>query len=311
MANYVLIKAWQFFRDRTLLRSVRKFPGIYDFWQRKDRPSSVGFDLSDARFVHIGDHLFFEPIVRQARQHGFGVKVAPTGVMQEYFIDAGYAVVSTQEVLAQDLRIAPTWMYETFNPQERTRRFIYMNPGDHGMTLPVTNHLTKELMKLMNIEFNEHVADCRPHKIVSEYALPGGISDPVLIYNDSVDSGEFRLGKGHFDKLLGMAEIKCREGYTLIRVGTNEEKILNPKRLPFAHIDLRGKTSVLDLFRLLNSPAVMGSISFDTAIAHVALLYEKPVWICMRRFSRSHREHVMKCVFPSYISKNPISICYL
>jgi len=186
-----------------------------------------------------------------------------------------------------------------------------MNPADHGMTLPVTNHLTKYLMKLLNMEFNEHSADCRPHKVASEYALRGGIADPVLIYNDSVDSGEFRLSKGRFNKLLRMAEIKCREGYTIIRVGTNKEKILNPKKLPFTHVDLRGQTSVLDLFRLLNSPAVTGSISFDTAIAHVALLYQKPVWICMRRFSRSHRDHVMRCVFPSYISERPMSICYL
>jgi len=311
MNRYLLLKAIQLLREHTVLRSKRAFPGVYDFRQTTASPHSLGFDFSDSRFVHVGDQLFFEPILRQLRVHGFTVKVIPTVAMREYFVDAGYSVVSVPEMLAQDLRVAPIWMYDSIDRQERTRRFVYINSADHGMILPVTNHLTKYLMRLLNVEFDERAADCRPHKITGESALINGITGPILIYNDSVDSGGFRLSKMHYGKLLEIAEGKQREGYTLVRVGTNPERAQNPKGLPFPHIDLRGETSVLDLFRLLGSANTVGSISFDTVIAHLALLYEKPAWICMRIFSKSHAEHVRRFVWPSYLSEHPVSIHYL
>ena len=309
--HYFFVKIGQALRTGTILRAARRYPGVYDFWRRKEIPASAGVDLSDSRFVHVGDHIFFEPLIRQLRSQGLAVKVAPTIAMREYFSDAGHAVVDAQQILTQELRIAPIWLYDSIPSRERRRRFIYLDPADHGISLPVTNHLTTYLMTTAGLQFSPDSVNCVPHKVFQESPMVNGIPGPILIYNDSVDSGDFRLRTIHFEKLLGQAELKHREGHTIVRVGTSEERDKHPGSLPFPHKDLRGKTSVMDLFRLMNSRAVRGSISFDTAIAHLALLYEKPAWICMRSFSTAHARYVKRCIFPSYVGDHQASISYL
>ena len=74
---------------------------------------------------------------------------------------------------------------------------------------------------------------------------------------------------------------------------------------------MRGKTSVLDLFSICSKDNIHGTISFDTAIAHIGLLYNKEVNIKMRIFSNSHSKFVKSNIFPSYKSINKLNINYI
>ena len=131
------------------------------------------------------------------------------------------------------------------------------------------------------------------------------------MFNEYVDSGFMRVNRKMIDELISCANKKVKKGYEIIRIGTNKNKENLNIQLPFTSIDLRGKTSVLDLFLLYSKSNIRGSISFDTAIAHIGNIYDKEVFIKMRNFSRKHSHFVKENIFPFYETKEKLKINYL
>ena len=71
-----------------------------------------------------------------------------------------------------------------------------------------------------------------------------------------------------------------------------------------------GKTNILELFELFNNSNVYGSISFDTAIAHICLLYNKEAIIKLRKNFKKNNIFIKKNILPSYKRKK-INITYV
>lgn len=72
-------------------------------------PRSIGLHTSNARDVHLGDHVFLEPVMRACRRRG-GRCRGPGAAMLVYFRHAGYTVVSPDDLLRQELRITSVFM---------------------------------------------------------------------------------------------------------------------------------------------------------------------------------------------------------
>jgi hypothetical protein len=306
--KYLLSKIWKSILIKIVARNNRLFPGIYGYYNGVEI-KSVGFDLSDEKYIHIGDQLFFEPILRHMTNAGLDIKIAPTNSMRDYFRCAGYSIVEPAEIFLQDLLISSIWMHTEFHSKNFKNNHIYLNSAEHGVSGPISNHFVTHLFKILNIEGDMEDLDCRPYRVQGE--CPFFLERPVFIYSDTVDSGKFRISSENRSTLENKAKAKISEGFGIIRVGSLDDKKSNPSELPFPNIDFRGKTSVIDLFKLINSPNVIGSISFDTAIAHISILYNKEAYICMRKFSNQHIEFVKKYIFPSYIPKFPAKIYFL
>jgi hypothetical protein len=308
---YLLEKAIMYVRNHTLMRARACGAGVADFANLVHAPRSIGFDTSNARHVRLGDHLFLEPVMRACRLRGVEVVVAPGAAMREYFRNAGYRVVSPEEVLRQELRVAPVWMYDTMPRQDRRTRFLYLNTIDHRIRRPVSEHLAEHVVLAAKLDLDAVPIDGRP------YLVPPGptpLDDTVgkwLLFNDTVGSGWFRVTSSDRSALHDIAAEQRRAGFLIARIGTQAERAARPAPLGVEELDLRGRTSVMDLFRLLRSPKVAGTISFDHVVAHMGMACGKSAFVKVRRGSRRHVDFMKRYLIPPYTADRDALVRYV
>ena len=299
---YLAEKILMYARNLTLMRRHECAGGVFDFAGLSAPPSSAGFDISNARHVHLGDHLFYEPVMRAFRDRGVDVVVAPMPAARDYFREAGYQVVEPAEVLRQDLRISSVWMYGYMPRRARRERFIYLNPIDHHITGPVAEYLAEHTLHAARIDPGLQPIDGRPYLVNPGPTPLDNESGKWMVFNDTVSSGWFRVTPRDRRAVARAAEEMRRDGYRIVRVGTEAERLGRPELAGVVDLDLRGRTSVMDLFRLLRSPKVAGTVSFDHVVAHMGMACGKPAIIRLRRMSRPHAEFMKRFLIPPFAS---------
>lgn len=308
---YLAEKLVMYVRNHTLLRRHERAAGVADFANLGQAPRSIGFDISNSLHVHLGDHLFLEPAMRACRERGVDVVVAPGAAMREYFRDAGYTVVTPTTVLQQELRVTSVWMYDTIPRAERRTRFLYLNTIDHGIRRPVAEHLAEQVVRAARLDPGSIPIDGRPHLVTPGRTALDDMHGRWLLFNDTVDSGWFRVTRWDRGVLAAVASEQRRAGLRIARVGTEAERIARPAPLGFEDVDLRGRTSVMDLFRLLQSPKVAGTVSFDHVVAHMGMACGKPAVVRVRRGSRYHVEFMKRYLIPPYTADRGALVRYV
>ena len=305
--RYLLDKVVMYYRNHTLMRRHEVAGGVFDFANLDRAPRSIGFDISNALHVHLGDHLFLEPTMRACRDRGVDVVVAPGPAMREYFRDAGFAVVTPDVALRQELRVTSVWMYDTMPSAERRTRFLYLNMIDHNIQRPVAEHMADHVMRAAHLDPGAAPIDGRPHLVAPGPTALDDADGRWLLFNDTVDSGWFRVTRWDRAALADVAAEQRRAGYRIARVGTEAERIARPERLGIEDLDLRGQTSVMDLFRLLRSPKVVGTVSFDHVVAHMGMACDKPAIVKVRRCSRRHGDFMKRYLIPPFsVGRRPV-----
>jgi hypothetical protein len=300
---YLAEKLLMYARNHTLMRRHERGGGVADFANLTQPPASIGFDFSDPRHVHLGDHLFLEPTMRACRDRGVRVVVAPGPAMREYIGDAGYTVVDSSTILEQELRVTSVWMYDGIPHSERRRRFLYLNTIDHHIDGPVAEHLARQVLLAANLNPTDPPIDGRPFLV-----RPGPTAldaEPTeqgrwLVFNDAVDSGWFRVTAADRAALARIAAEKRADGFRIVRVGSAADLARRPAPIGIEDLDLRGRTSVVELFRLLGSPRVAGTISFDTLVAHMGIAYDKAAIVRLRHFSSRHSAFLRRFLIPPF-----------
>lgn len=305
---YLAEKLIMYTRNHTLMRRHECGGGVADFARLNTPPRSIGFDFSDSRHVHLGDHLFLEPAMRACRDRGIEVVVAPGAAMRAYLHEAGYTVVDPTVVLDQELRVSSVWMYDAMPRHERRRRFLYLNTIDHHIDGPVAEHLAAQVLRAARVDQTEPDIDGRPFLVAPGPTPLDRESGRWLVFNDAVDSGWFRVTSSDRTVLADIAAAKRREGFRIARVGSAGDLAQRPERIGIEDLDLRGRTTVVELFRLLGSPKVVGTISFDTLVAHMGIALDKPADIRLRRFSRRHSRFLKQYLIPPFAAGRSTSI---
>jgi hypothetical protein len=308
---YLLEKIIMSARNHTLMRWHERAGGVFDFAGLARSPRSIGFDTSNARHVHIGDQIFLEPVMRACRDRGVQVVVAPSAHTQDYFRDAGYVVGDSARVLEQELRVAPVFMYDFIPRRERSTRFLYLSTIDHHIDAPVSAHLARHVLAAACLDPDAPPVDGRPHLVSPGPTALDGEAGQWIAFSDVVDSGWFRVTAADRRVLARIAQEKRRQGYRIVRVGSAAERERAPEPLGFEDLDLRGRTSVVELFRLLRSPNVVGTISFDTVVGHMGIACGKDAVIRIRHFVPSHSAFIKRHLIPPFIGPRPSEIRYV
>jgi hypothetical protein len=308
---YLAEKLVMYARNHTHMRRHERGGGVADFANLTHPPASIGFDFSDPRHVHLGDHLFLEPTMRACRDRGVRVVVAPGPAMREYIRDAGYTVVDSSTMLEQELRVTSVWMYDAIPPRERRHRFLYLNTIDHHIDGPVAEHLARQVLLAAKLHPTDPPIDGRPFLEPPGPTPLDAEQGRWLVFNDTVDSGWFRVTAADRAALARIAAEKRADGFRIVRVGSAADLAKRPEPIGVEDMDLRGKTSVVELFRLLGSPRVAGTISFDHVVAHMGMACDKPAIIRIRRMSARHSRFMKQFVIPPFAAGSHVPVRFV
>ena len=298
--NYLIDKIITSIKIKTTLKRIKYKPGIYCQPPIKSA-KTIGIDLSNSRYIHFGDQLFYEPLIRALHVSGLNIRLTPTIAMNSYFTSCGFSISNIEETLNSDILISPIWDIsnkKTINHKNR----ILVHLSDYLIDDHPCRYLISSLSEILDIELK--IASYKPYYWESDLSrnIIKYHEQGFIILNNYVESSRLRVWKNDHHALLDhAAAIKKSTGKLIIHVGSEKDKKSdNYDYSGVTDIDLRGLTSIEEIFSLIKNPLIHDVVSFDNFITHIALMAGKQCHIRMRRHSPKVKKYHQNYIYPSF-----------
>lgn len=249
------------------------------------------FYFDSNEYMHLGDHLFFLPLVKNFVDSGFDVEVRPTKIMQPLFEKLGFSVVAGDLNLdAYDLIISRIEIIRGLSKYKSLLVNVSKN-----LTMPVCDQLISDFSQFFNLRPPQKIdyTQLKDSTLLNRLSL---IQDKKLIlFNLYCDSAAYLINQHKIDLLLNLVkDYANKPGYQLVLVGAASDIAKDKHKLDFPYVDIRGKTSVLEIFNLVNNDNVFCYIGFDAFVMHVFSLLQKPSFVVFRGRVRKRQHEMLK-----------------
>lgn len=262
----------------------------------------ICFDFDDPT-THLGDRLFFFPLIAQLNKMGFSLSISSadkiTGPIFSELYGANPFVSVDDQVVDLAVIAKPSFM----NKRTLYKSLLVVDFIDSEITAPITASLVKNFSELFNLHIS--APDVPLSKAASSSLQPIVLASDqsYYLFSNYINSGIFRKWFLDENKLQLKCLEKKNQGHKIIHVGSDQDKLNDKKSYSFVDLDLRGKLSLVQLISLLASPQVMGSITYDNFLMHLTGLFKKKAFVLFRgRFTKSvrthHYKHVNNTCFP-------------
>ena len=274
-------------------------PGLYFLEPEARKYDCVLIDASNPLYNHLGDQLFYQPLLHHLIQRGIPVAIAPTNAMQDYFDYLYGAKVVNKTNTApppgkNPLVIMSLWAYKP-HCAPKNASLLLVDLTDPGISLPLSIWMVSHVSRLLHAEPDNSI-DISPFlkEKLSGYGthLPLSQDEPIAIFNNYVDSGKFRINFGHQKALATCARELRAGGLKIMHVGSAKDMQNDTRKYNFVDYDVRGKMTPLELMACFYRQNVICSITFDNFIMHTSLLADKPAYVRFRgRYTHAARQH--------------------
>lgn len=251
----------------------------------------------DHPLIHVGDQIFFRPLVQHLKQAGFDVSMTHAPQLGFLFGDMpraepraspGALVVSRHEVLRTALAAYGA-----------AADYFVFYMASRAIRRPIANFFIEAFADWFEVpELNRRIDAARmlpfqpsPEIALAKFALPD--LRPLIVLSNYIDSGLHRkLPWRERTMVRHAAMLKHAAGGVIVHVGTARDRAHDGRDYSgIVDYDLRGRTSVQDLFHLLAAPNILRVFCFDTAILHIAYLLKVETELFTRYyFSGAERE---------------------
>ncbi len=251
----------------------------------------IRFDFDDPT-THLGDRLFFFPLISQLHELGFSLSMSDADKVTEPIFYELYGVNPFCSHDNQSVDLVVIAKPSFINKLGIHKSLLVVDFIDPKITEPITGALLQNFGDLFNINL--------AHRAFSFNGDRDGVLSPTLLDSDQeyylfsnyINSGIFRKWfldeSSLYKKCL---EIKNQD-FKIIHVGSENDRLSDNKSYSFVDLDLRGKLSLTQLIALISSPAVKGSITYDNFLMHLTGLFNKKAFVLFRgRFTKSVRAH--------------------
>jgi ADP-heptose:LPS heptosyltransferase len=271
-----------------------------------NNPKQVIFYLADSKIVHLGDTLWFEPIARFLADY-FAVAIYPNPPMEFYFTKLNYKIAHIED-LDKDFTmvIAPI---ELMFKLKHFKNVLFLS-FDYRNVSPgkkLINSMINAVAGHFNL--NSEGASGKYQKLgytkaqIDESLKKSGLSqdEKYILFNNYIDSwgkhttlDMVNVSVETLIKYAGNYKDKHKE-VKFIHTGSKIDKNRDNKQLGnIIDIDLRGVTTVEDLFLLANAPQVIQYIGFDTFLMHLFNMYDKPSHILLKPGNSDKTNQIIK-----------------
>lgn len=263
---------------------------------------SILLYFPDYKIMHLGDHLFFEPLARALKQNGYEVKIQPAPIMQFYFDQLGYACGN----IDCNFDLVITRLEFLASLSEYNGFCLFIDTANASIKKPICFDIIEKVFKILNIAVNN--IDDKPKLIKNLNLKDFGLknNEKYILFNNYIDSGAFRIGARHQKALINFTkQLKKQTGYKVIHIGSLMDTEKDTIKYDFIDIDLRGKTSVSEIFDLISYENIIYNISYDAFIMHLFFLVNKHSFILFRgRFLKKNTDLMLNCINPPFYVDN-------
>ena len=286
-----------FFRRKTVSLPMLSLFGVVP-----KKLSHILFDLSDPT-THLGDRLFFFPLISQLFLQGYCLSLNPRDhITRQLFIGLYGVDPFAKEILNSiDLVVIPKPSF--LNSLKIHRSILVVNFSDIKIVSTITHSLVMSFMELfglnaVNADFPLATA---PAKDLIDGILEQG--EKYYLFSNYIQSGIFRKWFLSEDSMY----IKCMnlksDGYKIIHVGSTQDLLSDQKSYSMVDIDLRGRLSLDQFIGLIGSNQVFGAVTYDNFLMHLIGLMKKKAFVLFRgRFSYSACAHHFNYVNNTFFS---------
>ena len=325
IVSYYLYKAWNRLRLKVFLFSNKRARWdkgeIFVYLPKGFKFSGkIIFAFTDPRLIHLGDQLFFQPLIDFLNKKTKIIMINKTpllGYFQalEYSVfknfnlmgDRGNIIISKPELFPKIFKkLSPEYNFFVGidfsfpKSDKKVARMIF------DSVLGSINQIKEfkgagETRKEMNCHFlPDNLAEKielsdRASKIIS---LLRKLDKKIYLFNNYVASNFLGVRKKEIDKLIKIAKEKKNSGYYLVHIGSKADKETDNREYSFIDLDIRGKINPVEMFVLMSLPNVEGVISFDTFIFHIASLFSKKSYLALKSRGEKENEKVKKVFIP-------------
>jgi hypothetical protein len=313
---YLVQKLYKHTFLKYALKKFKIAAGLYLLKNGNEKYTDILIDVSNSTYSHLGDQLFYQPLLHHLLQRNVSVKIAPSRAMMDYFrfLYGQKVVVSNAGGHhKQSLVIMPFWAYDP-NQNDKNADLLLVDFTDPGIELYISGWLVSKISNLLGLDqIDDFDIGAAPYTKLADYeikeCLP--VSEDVVIFNNYIDSGKFRVNGSHQRSLSGCITKFKEKGYTVVHVGSGADLANDPREYDFVDVDVRGKIAPLDLISYFYRPNVRYSVTFDNFVMHASVMANKMSYVKFRgRYTHSAREHHYKHVnqaFKTVAGKNLIT----
>lgn len=255
------------------------------------RVKCIFFELDSDEYMHLGDHLFFLPLIKSFIDSGYEVDVRTTKAMHDLFKMLNLNVVEAPKPLeAYDLIIS------RFELIQRLKNY-------KSLLLDVSKNLTQPICDQMLAEFGKYFklkAYIKPDfmifynkDILKKFNLP--TDKKLVFFNLYCDASSYLITQAKKNQLINFVkEYANNPNYAVVFVGGKSDKEKDKNLYDFNFIDLRGKTTVIDIFALVGASSVEYYIGFDAFIMHVFSLLNKRSFVVFRGRLTKQQDNMLR-----------------
>lgn len=272
------------------------------------------FYFNYPKLMHLGDHLYFKPLVSKLCANNYKVKVEPVKSLEflfhNCFIDTTKINFASKKVLfVSRLELLP----EITNKFGDVDYFLY-DTMSYKINLPISNFIVNsfaEYYQLTNkldllITANEYL-----NFVIKPYnKFDLTTKNGIIFLSNYVDSGRFRILPKR-KKLLIKKMQQERRDYHVVHLGTKNDAFHDHN--DYKHIvdlDLRGKTTPEDIFSLMAMKNVISVYCHDTYILHVANIFDLPINVVFKKYF-VHNVQKRKTFSSLFAKQNDSNIIFL
>lgn len=152
--EYLIKKIFTHFIGKKILKKNKVGNNLYFPGTPAKEVKKILIFLNNTVYAHLGDQLFFEPLVKQLKNRGFEVIISPTKAMEEYFEKLGYRVERKPDLRCFDLVITRA---DFFYMLKEYKNILYVETT--GIDSNICNFIVKNVMGYIGSEIEKNYCD--------------------------------------------------------------------------------------------------------------------------------------------------------
>ena len=295
-----------YIRVRKLLSKSHYDGCVYTNSKKKiEDYKNIIFVFDYPKYVHLGDQLFFKPLISRLKSVNSNIFVLTTASME--FIFNEYAKNNLEDY-SDSLFISRDDLLPHLRNRFNDLDYFLYNTMSLNINEPISNHILNKFCdyyKLSSTELEISNVDYLDFDLVNKDKFNLLPVANIVILNNYTDSGKFRLSAKRRRQLLENIKSNKLQDDFVVHLGSQKDKDTDKNNYSgMVDLDLRGKASIEDLFFILSLGNIKTVYCHDTFIMHIANIYNQKICLLFRRFFKPNEYRQKTIVYKSLFKKD-------